>query len=343
MAHSRLRASNDGVDGRRALITGVGGQDGIYLARHLLARGFEVTGTSARPLGARSVYLKGVRLFLNDVRDAAGFAALLDEVRPDHIYNLAGFSSVGKSWRHPEVVSEVNGLAVLRMLDQLLRFRDARGWAPRFYQASSSEMFGSAGSQLQTEDSAHHPRSPYAAAKSFAHHLAINYRESYGLFVATGILFNHESPLRGVDFVTRKITRAVAAIARGDATSVELGDLDIRRDWGSAAEYVDAMFRMLCQPEPGDFIVATGATRSLRDVLAIAFGAVGLTDYDRYVRISVEHIRPADISVLAGDARRASDLLGWKHKETLPETIERMVEVDLLRLKSGIEESVNYV
>jgi len=328
---------------RKALITGVGGQDGIYLARHLLSQGFEVVGTSARPLGDRAVYLGGVHFRQHDVRDVQGFAALLDEFQPDHVYNLAGFSSVGQSWREAELVSEVNGLAVLRMLEQLLRFRDRCGWAPRFYQASSSEMFGSAGSQMQTETSAHHPRSPYAVAKSFAHHLTINYRESYGLFTSTGILFNHEGPLRGADFVTRKISRAAAAIAHGRADSVELGHLDIRRDWGSAADYVIAMHRMLCHAEPGDFIVATGQTRSLREVLSIAFAAAGLSGYDRYVRVSADLLRPADVNELCGDASRAEQILGWAHQASFETTIERMVAVDLQRLTTGVEECEDYV
>ncbi|MSZ76997.1 MAG: NAD-dependent epimerase/dehydratase family protein, partial [Actinobacteria bacterium] len=239
-----------------ALVTGVAGQDGIYLARQLVADGYHVVGTY-RPGTEASLpgaYLRDVALMPLDQRDRAGFSQVLESVRPVEIYNLAGITSVGASWSRAEEVAETNGVAVLRILEELVAYRDRHGEAPRFLQPSSSEMFGISDHQPQTEGTPHHPRSPYATAKSFAHHLTVNYRESYDIFASTATLYNHESAVRGPHFVTRKITRSVAEIALGRREHVTLGNLDVRRDWGFAGDYVDAMRRILRLDNPTDFI-----------------------------------------------------------------------------------------
>ena len=253
---------------RCALITGIGGQDGVLLARLLVKAGHRVVGLTRDDTAARTAidaYLHGIEIVTADIRDSKTFGALLERVAPDEVYNLAGFSSVGASWEHPEVVAEINAMAVVGMLEQLRRYRDRTGREPRFYQASSSEMFGLAATQPQRIDTPHHPRSPYAASKSFAHNITVNYRESYGMYACSGILYNHESPLRPPQFVTRKVTRAVAEIREGKRTTLSLGNTDVRRDWGAAADYVDAMHRMLQQPEPSDYIIASGVSRPLSD------------------------------------------------------------------------------
>ena len=330
----------------RALITGVTGQDGVYLARHLIQRGYDVVGTAQPGAAARlkmAPYLEGITVINHDLRDALAFAALLDKHLPDEVYNLAAFSSVGASWAHAELVGETNGMAVLRMLEVLRQHRDRHGTAPRFYQASTSEMFGLADHQPQTENTPHHPRSPYGATKSFAHHLTINYRESYGLYACSGILYNHESPLRGLDFVTRKITRSVAEISLGLRQTVTLGNLDICRDWGAVPDYVDAMWRTLQQDEPADFIIATGISHALSDVLDVAFAEVGLSSPEDYLERDPELMRPADVVELRGDATKAREQLGWEPTTSFEEIIGRMVRADVARLSSGVEESPAYL
>ena len=333
------------ASGPTALITGVAGQDGIYLARHLKARGYRVVGT-VRPAtnpSDRTVYLGGVEVHEQDQRDSQGFVALMESVRPDEIYNLAGFTSVGASWGQAELVAETNGMAVLRMLDELLLYRDRHGAAPRFFQPSSSEMFGISDQQPQTEGTPHHPRSPYAAAKSFAHHLTVNYRESYGLFTSTATLYNHESPLRGSQFVTRKISRAVAEISLGRRETLTLGNLDVRRDWGFAGDYARAMHQMLQLDEPHDFIIATGQSRQLSDVLEVAFAAVGIDDPAAFVEQDPALMRPADVVDLFGDPTKAREQLGWQPVLEFAQVIEHMVTSDVERLRSGVEESVDYL
>ena len=330
----------------RALITGVTGQDGVYLARHLIQRGYDVIGTAQPGAAARlkmAPYLEGITVINHDLRDALAFAALLDKHLPDEVYNLAAFSSVGASWAHAELVGETNGMAVLRMLEVLRQHRDRHGTAPRFYQASTSEMFGLADHQPQTENTPHHPRSPYGATKSFAHHLTINYRESYGLYACSGILYNHESPLRGLDFVTRKITRSVAEISLGLRQTVTLGNLDICRDWGAVPDYVDAMWRTLQQDEPADFIIATGISHALSDVLDVAFAEVGLSSPEDYLERDPDLMRPADVVELRGDATKAREQLGWEPTTSFEEIIGRMVRADVARLSSGVEESPAYL
>jgi GDPmannose 4,6-dehydratase len=331
--------------GRTALITGVAGQDGIYLARHLLELSYRVVGTVRPTSGAgdRSVYLAGVEVVELDQRDSVGFAATMEAVRPDEIYNLAGFTSVGASWGQAEVVAETNGMAVLRILEELIRYRDRHGKAPRFFQPSSSEMFGISDQQPQTEGTPHHPRSPYAATKSFAHHLTVNYRESYELFTTTGILYNHESPLRGPQFVTRKITRSVAEIALGLRESVSLGNLDVRRDWGFAADYARAMHLMLQLDEPQDFIIATGQSRPLSEVLRVAFDAIGVADPAPHIHQDPALMRPADVVDLYGDPTKAREQLGWEPTLAFESVIQHMVRTDIARLETGIKESTSYL
>ncbi len=334
---------------RTALITGVAGQDGVYLARHLLSLGYAVVGTlrpgsrwAASTLGRAYAYLDGVTLVDLDQRDHEGWAAVLEGLRPDEVYNLAGFTSVGASWGAAETVAEANGMAVLRMLESLRAFRDRHGWAPRFFQPSSSEMFGVTDQQPQTEGTPHHPRSPYAATKSFAHHLTVNYRESYGLFTATGTLYNHESPLRPAHFVTRKISSGVAAISLGRASSLTLGNLDVRRDWGWAGDYARAMQLVLAQDEPGDFIIGTGVSRSLASVLDLAFSSVGLSSAS-YVTQDPSLMRPADVASLVGDPTKAREQLGWEPSVPFEDVIAHMVRVDVERLRTGVEESAGYL
>lgn len=331
--------------GQTALITGVAGQDGVYLARYLLEQGYRVIGTVRPGAGPadRAVYLDGVEILELDQRDREGFGAALAAFAPDEIYNLAGFTSVGASWGHAEVVAETNGLAVLRILEELVAYRDRHGSAPKFFQPSSSEMFGISDQQPQTEGTPHHPRSPYAATKSFAHHLTVNYRESYELFTCTGTLYNHESPLRGSQFVTRKISRSVAEIALGQRESLSLGNLDVRRDWGFAGDYARAMHLMLQLDSPQDFIIATGQSRQLADVLTVAFGAIGIDDPGEYVHQDPALMRPADVVDLYGDPTKAREQLGWESTMSFEQVIEHMVHADIARLRSGVEESPTYL
>ena len=328
-----------------ALITGVAGQDGIYLARHLLGLGYRVVGTLRPGNGAagRSCYLTGVQTVELDQRDRDGMVGLLEAARPDELYNLAGFTSVGASWGQAELVAETNGMAVLRLLEELVRYQERHGRAPRFFQPSSSEMFGISDQQPQTEGTPHHPRSPYAASKSFAHHLTVNYRESYGLFTCTGTLYNHESPLRGEQFVTRKISRSVAEIALGLRDSLSLGNLDVRRDWGFAGDYARAMHLMLQLDAPQDFIVATGQSRPLSEVLGLAFATIGVDDPTPYVHQDPALMRPADVLDLYGDQTNARQQLGWTPSLPFAAVIEHMVHTDVARLTSGVEESLDYL
>lgn len=335
------------ADPTTALITGVGGQDGVYLARMLVGLGTRVVGTLQpgpdAPHHPALPYLDGVNVLEHDLRDAPGFDRLLEEFRPDQIYNLAAFSSVGASWDNREHVAEVNGMAVLRMLDSLLRHRDRHGVCGRFYQASTSEMFGLSKEQPQTEDTPHYPRSPYAVAKSFAHYLTINYRESYDLYCCSGILYNHESPLRGRQFVTRKITRAAAEIACGVRERVTLGNLKVERDWGAASDYVVAMRLLMEHDKPDDYIIATGDSHSLEELLEVAFESAGLGDPWPYVDLDPALIRPTDVGGLIGDASKARQQLGWEPTVRFERVFEEMVHVDIRRLESGVEESADYL
>jgi GDPmannose 4,6-dehydratase len=314
-----------------ALITGVTGQDGSYLAELLLAKGYRVVGvvrrTSHDSYERIGHLLDRVEIVAADLLDQHSLTMVIRDVEPDEVYNLAAQSFVPTSFTQPVLTGEFTALGVTRLLEAV---RLARPSA-RFYQASSSEMFGMAMEVPQRESTPFHPRSPYGVAKVYGHWISVNYRESYGLFTCSGILFNHESPRRGLEFVTRKITHGVAAIKLGHASELRLGNLDARRDWGFAGDYVDAMWRMLQQPEPDDFVVGTGATHSVREFAEVAFGHVGL-DWERYVRVDPALVRPAEVDLLLADPGKARTRLAWEPKVGFHELVTMMVDADLERL-----------
>jgi GDPmannose 4,6-dehydratase len=316
-----------------AFITGITGQDGYYLANHLLAAGYEVHGLvrGQRNPKRRDVErdLPDVKLHDGDITDEASIRRLLARVAPDEVYNLAAVSYVQYSFENPVLTAETTGVAVLRLLEVL---RDHP--TVRFYQASTSEMFGLAASSPQNESTPFHPRSPYAVSKVFAHHAVVNYREAYGLFAVSGILFNHESPRRGAEFVTRKVTQGVAAIKAGRKDMIELGNLDARRDWGFAGDYVRAMHLMLQQPSPSDFVVGTGTTHSVRDLVSVAFRVAGL-DWQQHVKSTADNLRPADVPDLRADASRAKQKLGWTSETSFEDLIAAMVEADIRRSETA--------
>jgi GDPmannose 4,6-dehydratase len=318
---------------KRALITGVTGQDGSYLAELLLSKGYEVYGLVRRSSSFNTERLDDVyqdphsaeyrlRLVYGDLEDGSSLANLIRRVRPDEIYNLGAQSHVRVSFDVPEYTVSSVALGTLRLLEAMREL----GSECRFYQASSSEMFGGS-PPPQNEETPFRPRSPYACAKVFAHQLCQNYRDAYRLHISCGILFNHESPRRGIPFVTRKITRAAARIKHGLDSQLFLGNLEARRDWGFAGDYVEAMWLMLQQPEPDDYVVATGESYSVRDVLEVAFGAVGL-DWKPHVQIDPRYLRPTEVDHLRGDAGKARSKLGWKPRVTFQELITMMVRAD---------------
>jgi GDPmannose 4,6-dehydratase len=313
---------------RKAFITGVTGQDGSYLAELLLAKGYEVHGLIRRSSSFNTWRIDGIRdhivLHYGDLVDQNSLMRTLASVGPDEVYNLAAQSHVKVSFEMPEYTANVTGLGVLRVLDAI---RDL-GLATRVYQAGSSEMYGLVQETPQSERTPFHPRSPYGCAKVFGHWLAVNYREGYGMHVSNGILFNHESPRRGENFVTRKITRAVAAIKKGLESELRLGNLEARRDWGFAKDYVEAMWLMLQQPKPDDFVVATGETHSVEEFLQEAFTCVGL-DWRQYVKVDAKYFRPAEVDLLLGDPTKAKTVLGWTPKVSFKELVRLMVEADL--------------
>ena len=318
-----------------ALITGITGQDGSYLAELLLEKGYEVHGVVRRSssmnrgridhlhhqLGHRA---KDLKLHYGDLADTTTLNQLVKTIRPDEVYNLGAQSHVRISFDMPEFTADVVGLGTLRLLDAI-RNNDFNA---RFYQASSSEMYGAAEARLQDETTPFHPRSPYACAKVFAHHMSINYREAYGLHVSSGILFNHESPRRGENFVTRKITRGLAQILAGETDELVLGNLDAARDWGFAGDYVEAMWMMLQQESADDYVIATGEMRTIRDFLDETFGLVNM-DWQAVVRQDERFTRPSEVDHLCGDASKAARVLGWKPKTTLKELVRMMVVSDL--------------
>jgi GDPmannose 4,6-dehydratase len=312
---------------RRALITGITGQDGSFLAELLLEKGYDVHGMVRRASTEkfdRIEHLRGrIELHQGDLLDHRSLTDTLKASRPDEIYNLAAMSFVGLSWIQPVLTAEFSGVGVARLLETV------REVAPeaRFYQASSSEMFGKVREVPQNELTPFHPRSPYGVAKVYGHFITVNYRESYGLHATSGILFNHESERRGLEFVTRKITWHAAAIKAGKADRLALGNLDAERDWGYAKDYVEAMWLMLQQDEPSDYVIATGKAHSVRDCVNIAFDHVGL-DPSRYVVIDERFLRPADVDHLIGDATKARDRLGWAPRTSFEEMIRLMVESD---------------
>ena len=317
-----------------ALITGVTGQDGSYLAELLLEKGYRVVGVVRRTSHdsyERIQHLVGrIEVVAADLLDQHSLQMVVRESRPDEIYNLASQSFVPTSWTQPVLTGEFTALGVTRLLDALrLEKPDAR-----FYQASSSEMFGKVRETPQRETTPFHPRSPYGVAKVYGHYITVNYRESYGLFAASGILFNHESPRRGLEFVTRKITDAVARIKLGMEKQLLLGNLDAKRDWGYAGDYVDAMWRMLQQAAPEDYVVGTGRQHSVRDCCEVAFGHAGL-DWRRHVVHDPRFDRPAEVETLLADPTKARERLGWTPQVSFERLIEMMVEADLARLRSA--------
>ena len=320
-----------------ALITGITGQDGAYLAQLLLSKGYRVHGLMRRSASSDVVgerlrwigVLEEVDLIDGNLIDLSSLIRVITATEPDEIYNLAAQSFVAASWQQPLLTGTVTGIGAANLLEAV---RIARPQA-RFYQASSSEMFGLIQQPVQNEQTPFYPRSPYAAAKLYAHWMTVNYRESFGLHASSGILFNHESPLRGIEFVTRKITDGVARIKLGLATELTLGNLDAKRDWGHARDYVDAMWRMLQQDEASDYVVATGRTATIREFCHLAFSHAGL-DADRHVRTSAALIRPAEVDILQGDAGKAKRQLGWTATTTLEELAAEMVEADLARLRA---------
>jgi len=316
----------------RALITGITGQDGSYLAELLLDRGYEVIGMVRRTSSVSSDRIAHLadRLTLvpGDLLDEASLARVLAEYRPGEVYNLAAQSFVQTSWSQPVLTGEVTALGVTRLLDAI-RHVDP---TIRFYQASSSEMFGKVVETPQTERTPFYPRSPYGVAKVYGHWITVNYRESYGLHASSGICFNHESPRRGLEFVTRKVTHGAARIKAGLQDSLALGNLDSQRDWGYAADYVIAMWMMLQQDEPDDYVIATGETHSVRELCEIAFAHVDL-DYEKHVVIDERFIRPAEVDLLMGDAKHARERLGWKAETSFVDLVSMMVDADLRTLR----------
>jgi GDPmannose 4,6-dehydratase len=318
------------MDSPRALITGITGQDGSYLAEFLLGKGYEVFGlvrrSSSKNFERIAHILPRIQLVQGDLLDQSSLMRALSESRPAEIYNLAAQSFVPTSFDEPVHTAEVTGLGVTRLLEAM------RHVAPqaRFYQASTSEMFGHAHETPQRETTPFHPRSPYGVAKVYAHWITVNMRESYGLFATSGILFNHESPRRGTEFVTRKITRAAARIRLGKERELVLGNLEARRDWGHAADYVEAMWRMLQQREPRDYVIATGEMHSVREVCELAFARAGLAWSD-HVRTDPAFHRPAEVHLLCGDASRAREELGWRPRIDFANLIREMVDADLER------------
>jgi GDPmannose 4,6-dehydratase len=318
---------------KKAIITGVTGQDGSYLSEFLLTKGYDVHGVVRRASTEnfdRIAHLAGkITLHQADLLDQLSIVEVLKEVRPEEVYNLAAMSFVPTSWKQPVLTGEFTGIGVTRVLEAV-RLLDPKG--VRFYQASSSEMFGKVQETPQRETTPFYPRSPYGVAKVYGHFITVNYRESYGMYCCNGILFNHESPRRGREFVTRKVTDGAARIKLGLATELRLGNLDARRDWGFAGDYVEAMWLMLQQDKPDDYVVATGETHSVEELVHTAFELVGL-DWRRYVVQDPALVRPAEVDLLIGDAAKARRVLGWKPKVGFTELVRRMVEADLERLR----------
>lgn len=320
----------------RALITGLTGQDGAYLAQLLLGKGYEVHGIVRRSSSAENAdeRLRWLGIFgkvvIHDgnLTDLSSLIRIFSDVQPTEVYNLAAQSFVKSSWQQPILTGSVTALGANNVLEAV-RLVSPKA---RFYQASSSEMFGLIQQPVQSETTPFYPRSPYAVAKLYAHWMTINYRESFGMHASSGILFNHESPLRGIEFVTRKITDGVARIKLGLQTSLTLGNLDATRDWGHARDYVRAMWMMLQQDKPDDYVIATGRTTSVRDFCRLAFSVVGL-DYERYIVVDPQFMRPAEVDVLLGDATKARQRLGWVPEYSLETLVEEMVKADWERLK----------
>ena len=317
----------------RALITGITGQDGRHLAEFLHSKGYEVFGLVKGQNNPKAESIRDefpfVQLVPGDLADFSSLVSALEMSQPDEVYNLGAISFVAMSFNQAELTGNITGLGVLRMLEAIRLVGGARKNPIRFYQASSSEMFGKVRETPQTEMTPFHPRSPYGVAKVFAHDITVNYRESYGMFACSGILFNHEGPRRGLEFVTRKITNSVARIKLGLQSELVLGNLEAKRDWGFAGDYVEAMWMMLQQPTPDDFVVATGKAHSIEQLLEVAFNAADLGDWRQFVRQDQRFFRPAEVDLLIGDATKAKTKLGWQPKVDFTTLIQMMVTNDL--------------
>ncbi|QAY69040.1 GDP-mannose 4,6-dehydratase [Xylanimonas protaetiae] len=317
----------------RAFITGITGQDGLYLSELLLRKGYEVFGLLRGQNNPKAQLVReavpGVRLLTGDLADLSSLLRALRAAQPDEIYNLGAISYVAYSWENADLTTDVTGKGVLNMLEAARLYAGDDLSRVRFYQASSSEMFGKVQEVPQRETTLLWPRSPYGVAKVYGHYMTINYRESYGLHASSGILFNHESPRRGPEFVTRKVSQAVARIALGLQDELVLGNLEAKRDWGFAGDYVDAMWRMLQQPEGDEYVVATGQTHSIRDLLDVAFGYVGIDDWSSLVSQDEQFMRPAEVDLLLGDATKARERLGWTPTVAFPDLVAMMIEYDL--------------
>ncbi len=322
---------------KSALITGLTGQDGSYLAEFLLAKGYKVYGVVRRistPNHWRIEHLLDkITIIDGDVTDESSLINAVKISAPDEVYNLAAQSFVGTSWKQPVATAEATAIGTLKLLEAV------RIFAPKakVYQASTSEMYGNATETIQDEQTKFRPRSPYAIAKLFSHWMAVNYRESYDMFVACGILFNHESPRRGIEFVTRKITDGVARIKLGLADSLSLGNLDAKRDWGYAGDYVEAMWLMLQQDTPEDFVISTGVTHTVKDFVEAAFKAVGIADWQKYVKQDPRFMRPAELHTLQGSSKKAEEKLGWKPKVKFEELVKMMIDEDLKNIQANVK------
>lgn len=323
---------------KSALVTGIMGQDGAYLAKLLLSKGYKVYGFVARrstPSDWRLQYLgidNEVELIEGDLTDASSLVRAVLTAKPDEVFNLGAQSFVGTSWQQPMLTAQSTGIGVLNVLEAI-RVTNS---SAKFYQASTSEMFGKIQEPMQSETTPFYPRSPYGVAKLYGHWMTVNYRESFDMFACSGILFNHESPLRGIEFVTRKVTDAVARIKLGLQSELRLGNIDAKRDWGFAGDYVEAMWLMLQQDKPDDYVVATGVTTTVRDMCKIAFEHVGL-NYEDYVKIDPKFYRPAEVEILLGNPAKAKKVLGWEPKTSLHELITMMVDADMIRVNNELK------
>lgn len=318
---------------KRALITGITGQDGMYLGELLDRKGYEVYGlvrgqNNPKVAEVRDV-LPNAKLLFGDLTDLGSLLRVMEIAAPEEVYNLGAISFVAHSWENAGMTTDVTGKGVLNMLEATRKLAGSDPASIRFYQASSSEMFGKVQEVPQKESTLLWPRSPYGVAKVFGHYMTINYRESYGMHASSGILFNHESPRRGIEFVTRKVTTAVARIKLGKQDSLTMGNLEASRDWGYAGDYVDAMWRMLQQPAADDYVIATGVTHTIRDLLDVAFARIGITDWADYVSYDKQYERPAEVDLLIGDATKAKEVLGWEPTVDFTELINMMVDSDL--------------
>jgi GDPmannose 4,6-dehydratase len=318
---------------KRALITGITGQDGLYLAELLLSKGYKVFGLLRGQNNPKAAMLERVlpqvEVLTGDLLDLSSLMRAFAVSDPDEVYNLGAVSFVAYSWENARLTTDVTGGGVLNMLESTRLYQDVAGKQVRFYQASSSEMFGKVQEVPQREETLLWPRSPYGVAKVYGHYMTINYRESYDMHASSGILFNHESPRRGVEFVTRKVTQSVARIALGMQSEIALGNLDAKRDWGFAGDYVEAMYLMLQQNVADDYVISTGETHSIRELLDHAFAAVDIGDWEQYVRIDPRFFRPAEVDLLVGDSTKAQAQLGWKPKVGFEELVKMMVQNDL--------------